>query len=142
MAPSDWKPVSQPGLAEQIKNAPQLELTDVAPAPERCWVGRRPYLVPNPDGKSWDMVYPYYNKYGGVQEVVIHDFGSGRDTQASAQHPHGRLGAYAGADRLSHAAVLLHRRQAGLRDVSGRSMFVVYDPAVDAFVARDQAVRR
>jgi hypothetical protein len=46
-------------LAEAIAGARKLELEDVAPPPHRCWVGRRPYLVPNPDGKSWDMIYPY-----------------------------------------------------------------------------------
>jgi len=76
--PGRWKPAEQPDLAEQLEDAPELKLEYVAPPPERCWVGHRPYLVPNPDGKSWDMLYPYYNTYGGEQEVVIHDFGTGQ----------------------------------------------------------------
>jgi hypothetical protein len=78
IAPDRWEAVEQADLAAEMEAAPRLELADVAPPPQRCWVGHRPYLAPNPDGRSWDMVFPYYNTYGGRQEVVIHDFGTGQ----------------------------------------------------------------
>ncbi|MFO7901583.1 MAG: hypothetical protein R6U98_02890 [Pirellulaceae bacterium] len=63
---SEWTPVAQPKLAEELEHIPELKLVNVAPPPERCWVGHRPYLVPNPDGESWDMAYPYYNASGFI----------------------------------------------------------------------------
>jgi hypothetical protein len=131
--PGRWKPVEQPDLAEKLEEAPQLELENVAPPPERCWVGHRPYLVPNPDGKSWDMLFPYYNTYGGEQEVVIHDFGTG---QTRKQILSGRKG----ESVLTKERIDFHMQPSYYADgklvfeMYGPVVFVVYDPAKDAFV--------
>jgi hypothetical protein len=131
--PSRWKPVEQPDLAEQLEGATELELEDVAPPPERCWVGHRPYLVPNPDGKSWDMAFPYYNTYGGEQEVVIHDFGTGRTRKQI-------LSGGKGESVLTKERIDFHMQPSFYADgklifeMYGPVMFVVYDPAKDAFV--------
>jgi len=133
MLPGQWKPVVQPNLAARIEDAPELKLEDVAPPPERCWVGRRPYLVPNPDGRSWDMVYPYFNKYGGVQEVVIHDFGSGKtDRQV--------LSTRDGNSVLTRERIDFHMQPSFYTEgklvfeMYGAVLFIVYDPAANAFV--------
>lgn len=133
VAPGEWKPVVQPNLAEQIQDASQLKLKDVAPPPERCWVGHRPYLVPNPDGKSWDMIYPYYNKYRGVQEVVIHDFGSGETRRQVVSTGEGD-------SVLTREPIGFHMQPSFytkgklIFEMYGAVVFVVYDPAVDRFI--------
>ena len=133
IVPSQWQAVEQTDLAEQIEDAPQLELENVAPPPERCWVGHRPYLVPNPDGKSWDMVFPYYNTYGGEQEVVIHDFGTGQTRKQI-------LSGGKGNSVLTKERIDFHMQPSFYADgklvfeMYGPVMFVVYDPASDAFV--------
>jgi hypothetical protein len=131
--PRDWKPADQPDLAEELQAAATLELEDIAPPPERCWVGHRPYLVPNPDGQSWDMVFPYYNTYGGEQEVVIHDFGSGRTRKQT-------LSGGSGDSPLTRERIDFHMQPSFYADgklifeMYGPVLFVVYDPAQDAFI--------
>jgi len=131
--PAEWRPVDQPDLAKALEAAPALRIEDVAPPPERCWVGHRPYLVPNPDGKSWDMVYPYYNKYRGEQEVVIHDFGTGKTGRQT-------LSTRKGDEVLTREPIGFHMKPsfytAGklVFPMYGPVLFVVYDPAEDRFV--------
>ncbi len=131
--PDQWKPVVQPNLAEQIDGVAELKLKDVAPPPERCWAGRRPYLVPNPDGRSWDMIYPYFNKYGGVQDVVIHDFGSGRTRQQI-------LSTREGDSVLTRERIDFHMQPSFYTDgklvfeMYGVVVFIVYDPAANGLV--------
>lgn len=72
----EWAPGKQEDLASALDQAPILSLADVAPAPRRVSHGHNPYLVPNPDGLSWDMVNPYRKKYLDQGQVVVHDFGS------------------------------------------------------------------
>jgi hypothetical protein len=131
--PGEWTPVEQPSLAEELKNAPKLKLEDVAPPPERCWVGHQPYLAPNPDGESWDMVFPYYNRYRGQQEVVIHDFATGTTRKQL-------LSTRTGDSVLTREAIGFHMQPsyyAGgklIFEMYGPVLFVVYDPAEDRFV--------
>jgi outer membrane protein assembly factor BamB len=128
-----WRPLAQPGLEQAVKAAPVLVLTAVAPPPRRCWVGHQPYLVPNPDGASWDAIYPYFNKYRAEQEVVIHDFGTGKTS-------HQRLATGKGDSVLTRESIGFHMQPSyytGGRLVFehyGAVMFTVYDPAVDRFV--------
>jgi len=132
--PGKWKPIEQPDLAAQLEAAPELKFVDVAPAPQRCWMGRRPYLVPNPDGRSWDMVYPYYNKYRGVQEVILHDFGSGRTSRQL-------LSTGQRDSVLTREPIGFHMQPSYYADgklvfeMYGAVKFVIYDPAVDRFTA-------
>jgi len=131
--PGRWKPVAQPNLAEALKAAPVLELEAVAPPPQRCWSGHKPYLVPNPDGKSWDMVFPYYNTYRGEQEVVIHDFGTGKTTRQV-------LSTRTGESVLTKEPIGFHMQPSYTVDGKlvfehyGPVLWTVYDPAVNAFV--------
>jgi len=130
--PATWKPVAQPDLAEALEQAPRLELVSVAPPPERCWVGHQPYVAPNPDGTSWDMVFPYFNRYRGEQEVVIHDFGTGKTRKQT-------LSTRQGDSVLTREAIDFHMQPAYwthgklVFEMWGPVIFVVYDPAQDAF---------
>ncbi|MFO8012428.1 MAG: hypothetical protein R6X20_03885 [Phycisphaerae bacterium] len=128
--PPKWKPVDQPDLAEALKAAPRLSLEAVAPPPERCWCGHQPYLAPNPDGKSWDMLYPYYNTYRGEQQVVIHDFGAGRTRiqvlstrQGDSVLTREPIGFHMQPSYWTHGRLVF--------EMYGPVLFVVYDPAQD-----------
>jgi hypothetical protein len=133
IAPERWKPVGQPDLEAKLEAAPRLVLEDVAPPPERCWCGHQPYVVPNPDGKSWDMLFPYYNKYRGEQEVVIHDFGTDRTGRQV-------LSTRTGDSVLTREAIGFHMQPSYYTHgklffvIYGPVLFLVYDPAVDRFV--------
>ena len=128
-----WKPVTQRDLARRLERAATLRLVNVAPPPERCWVGQQPYLVPNRDGNSWDMVFPYFNQYRREQEVVIHDFGTGKTSRQV-------LSGGKGKSVLTREPIGFHMRPsfytAGklVFEMYGPVLFVVYDPAVDRFV--------
>ncbi len=119
--PAAWKPVSQPDLESRLAGAPQLELIDSAPPPQRCWIGHQPYVVPNPGGKSWDMIFPYYNKYRGEQEVVIHDFGSGTTSRQ-------RLSTRTGTSVLTREPVGFHMQPSYYTD--GKLVFEMYGPVI------------
>lgn len=133
IVPEQWGPVAQPNLEEELQNAPKLELERVAPPPERCWTGHQPYLVPNLDGRSWDMVFPYYNTYRGEQEVVIHDFGTGKTRKQV-------LSTGKGDSVLTKEALGFHMQPSFYADgklifeMYGPVLFVIYDPAVNGFV--------
>ncbi len=73
-----WKPIPQPGLAEEIGKAPMLRVEKVGP-PVRVVGNTRGHVlvVPNKDGKTWDALFHYYQSYSGEQEVFIVDLGTG-----------------------------------------------------------------
>ena len=68
----EWKVVDQPGLAAALDAAPQLKFEDVADGPDSCWEGPL-WWVPNPDGKTWDMVFIYNQGYQGPHQIFIYD---------------------------------------------------------------------
>ncbi|MHC4716680.1 MAG: hypothetical protein ACYS5V_06905, partial [Planctomycetota bacterium] len=131
--PAKWRPVAQPDLAGQLAKAKALAYEPVAAAPKRCWHGQKPFLVPNPDGKSWDMIYPYYNTYRKEQEMIIHDFGTGKTSRQT-------LSIRKGESVLTREAIGFHMRPsfytAGklVFDHYGPVLYTVYDPAEDRFV--------
>jgi hypothetical protein len=130
--PSKWKPIPQADIAALLSKAPRLEYEVVAPPPQRCWTGHQPYLVPNSDGRSWDMIFPYYNKYRGEQEVIIHDFGTGTTSRQV-------LSTAKGESVLTREAIGFHMQPSCYSNkqlvfcVYGAVIFIVYDPAVDKF---------
>lgn len=131
--PVQWRPTQQSDLAGQLATAHTLQLDPVGPAPKRCWTGHRPYIVPNPNGKSWDMLLPYYNKYRGEQEIVIHDFGTGETTTQV-------LSTRKGDSVLTKEAIGFHMQPSYYTHGKlvfkhyGPVLFTVYDPAVNRFV--------
>jgi hypothetical protein len=68
----DWQPVAQPDLAAALDAAPKLAFEDLAAGPDACWEGPL-WWVPNPDGKTWDMVFIYSKGYQGPHEVFAYD---------------------------------------------------------------------
>jgi len=135
----DWKPLFQPDLGEKISSAESIVFKELSPPPQKCWHGHKPYLVPNPESDSWDMIMPYYNQYMGSGEAIIYDFGSKEMTR---QVWGDNLG-----DKLSDYYMDFHLKLSYYVDnklvfyvwanglnLSGRPvMILVYDPAVNGF---------
>jgi len=68
----DWTPVVQTNLAAAIDAAPELKFEELTDGPDACWEGPL-WWVPNPDGKTWDMVFFYSRTYPGPHQVFIYD---------------------------------------------------------------------
>ena len=73
---ADWTAKDQPGLAAQIKNAQKLEVEDLCVPVESVRKGNLMW-VPNPDGKTYDLLQWYFKGYGGPTHVFIMDLGTG-----------------------------------------------------------------
>jgi hypothetical protein len=70
--PAEPSPSAQPALAAALAAAPPLEFESLAAGPDACWEGPL-WWVPNPDGKTWDMVLIYSKGYQGPHEVFAYD---------------------------------------------------------------------
>lgn len=68
----EWKPVAQPGLAAALEAAPEIKFEELAEGPAVSVQGPI-WWVPNPDGKTWDMVMIYSRRYQGPHEAFIYD---------------------------------------------------------------------
>lgn len=75
LAVADWKPVEQPDLAKSLEAAPELKFEELADGPDSCWEGPT-WWVPNPDGKTWDVLMVYSRTYPGPHELFILDTGT------------------------------------------------------------------
>jgi hypothetical protein len=71
-ASAKWSPVPQPGLAAALDGAPELTFEEFAEGPSVCVQGPI-WWVPNPGGKTWDMVMIYSRSYPGPHEAFIYD---------------------------------------------------------------------
>lgn len=66
-------------LADALAKAPALTVEKVC-APIRSSRGGSPEWVPNPDGKSYDLLIRYFDTYYGPHTTVILDLGAGTAT--------------------------------------------------------------
>lgn len=73
---ADWTPCEQPDLAEQLANAPELEVESLGVPVRSTRVGAM-YLVPNPDGRSYDILQWYFKGYSGPTTCFVLDCGDG-----------------------------------------------------------------
>ncbi len=71
-------------LDRQLKGAPKLETEDLC-EPVRSVRDGMLLRVPNPDGKSWDLLQIYFPQYGGPNTIVIIDLGSGQVKQVQTE---------------------------------------------------------
>ena len=74
-AVTDWKPLAQTNLAAALENAPELKFDELADGPDSCWQGPL-WWVPNPDGKTFDLVVFYYPAYPGPNQAFVYDTGT------------------------------------------------------------------
>jgi hypothetical protein len=71
-----WQTVEQPQLKEALEHAPALQ-TESLGAPARGVNVWERWLVPNPDGKSWDVLQIYFKEYYGPTWLYAIDLGTG-----------------------------------------------------------------
>jgi len=116
-------------LRALVEKAPAIEVERVC-APIRSTRGGGFTLVPNPDGKSYDVLIRYFDTYWGPHTTVIVDLGTGevkRDVveralyQASILGPDGKL--------------------YGHRTARGGTAIWVYDPATNAMSVLPELTR-
>jgi hypothetical protein len=132
VAAEQWKPVEQSDLTARLAASPVLQTDDVAPPPQRCWVGEAPYLVPAPGGDNWQMLLPYFNSYNGEQEVIIHDFASGETTRQYFNTEDDTVAKGLKVD--FHMQPGYYTNGKLVIEMMGAVAFLVYDPAERRFV--------
>jgi len=71
-----WRPIEQPELNEALERAPVLRTESLGEPARGVNVWER-WLVPNPDGKSWDLLQIYYKEYYGPTWLYAVDLGTG-----------------------------------------------------------------
>jgi len=74
-AAEPWHVAEQPELKRQLEQAPVLK-TESLGEPSRGILPYAPMLVPNPDGKTWDVLECYYMKYQGPTWIFAVDLGT------------------------------------------------------------------
>ena len=75
-----WHAVEQPELKEALERAPALK-TESLGAPARGVNVWERWLVPNPDGRTWDVLQVYFKEYYGPTWLYAIDLGTGRVTK-------------------------------------------------------------
>lgn len=71
-----WDAVPQPDLEERLQAAQPLPVEDVCVPVKSVRVGET-MLVPNPDGKTYDILQWYFKGYGGPTSVYLVDLATG-----------------------------------------------------------------
>ena len=72
-----WRPTEQPELKEALEKAPVLQ-TEMLGEPARGVNVWERWMVPNQDGKSWDVLQIYFKEYYGPTWLFATDLGSGQ----------------------------------------------------------------
>jgi hypothetical protein len=72
-----WQAVEQPELQEALAQAPVLRTESLGEPARGVNVWER-WLVPNPDGKSWDALQIYFKEYYGPTWLYAIDLGTGQ----------------------------------------------------------------
>ena len=128
--PETWAAAEQPSLAETVEKAKALKIEPVGPAMRAVRKsGARStggiIYAPNPDGKTYDIILTYFKQYGGPNELVVIDLGSGELKQIKqprymnwhltnyVNHPNGKV----------YIAVYMR----------GKHSINIYDPATNEF---------
>lgn len=75
-AAEPWRVVEQPELKQALENAPVLQTESLGQPARGVNVWER-WMVPNPDGKSWDVLQVYFKEYYGPTWLYAIDLGSG-----------------------------------------------------------------
>ena len=70
-----WSVVEQPELGQALKNAPLLQTESLGQPARGVNVWER-WMVPNLDGKSWDVLQLYFKEYYGPTWLYVFDLGT------------------------------------------------------------------
>lgn len=76
-AAEPWRAAEQPDLKQALETAPALQ-TESLGEPARGVNTWEHWLVPNPDGKSWDVLQVYFKEYYGPTWLYAFDLGTGQ----------------------------------------------------------------
>jgi outer membrane protein assembly factor BamB len=71
-----WRAVDQPELEQALKDAPLLQTESLGEPARGVNVWER-WMVPNPDGKTWDVLQLYFKEYRGPTWLYAFDLGTG-----------------------------------------------------------------
>ena len=75
-AEQPWHAVEQPELKQALEKAPLLETESLGEPARGVNVWER-WMVPNPDGQSWDVLQIYFKEYYGPTWLFAVDLGTG-----------------------------------------------------------------
>ena len=123
---TDWRPVEQPELKQALEKAPRLQTESLGEPARGVNVWER-WLVPNPDGKSWDVLQLYFKSYYESSWLYAIDLGTGEVKKQRL--PDGRQ------FYLSGTALALDGKFYMTTPANGMCMHT-YDPATNTFEDR------
>ena len=72
-----WPAVEQPELEQALEHAPLLQTESLGEPARGVNVWER-WMVPNPDGESWDVLQLYFKEYYGPTWLYVFDLGTGQ----------------------------------------------------------------
>ncbi|HOW71021.1 MAG TPA: hypothetical protein PKY77_10505 [Phycisphaerae bacterium] len=72
-----WHAADQPELKQTLEQAPTLQTESLGEPARGVNVWER-WLVPNPDGKRWDVLQVYFKEYYGPTWLCVFDLGTGQ----------------------------------------------------------------
>ena len=128
-----WRVVEQPDLEQALERAPILQTESLGEPARGVNVWER-WLVPNLDGKSWDVLQVYFKEYYGPTWLYAVDLGSGavRKQRLPDGHQFYLSGRALGFDGKYYIAT-------PSRKTWSMGLFV-YDPATNAVEDRGEIV--
>ncbi len=132
-ATEPWHVVEQPELKQALEKAPVLQTESLGEPARGVNVWER-WFVPNPDGKSWDLLQIYFKEYYGPTWLHVVDLGTGvvKKQRLPDGHQFYLSGRALGFDGKYYIATPSRRTWS-------MGLFV-YDPATDAVEDRGEIV--
>ena len=129
-----WQVLDQPDLRRALESAPLLN-TESLGEPARGVNTWERWLVPNPDGKSWDVLQVYFKEYYGPTWLYAIDLGTGqvKRQRLADGHQFYLSGRALGFDGRFYIAT-------PSRKTWSMDLFV-YDPATNTVEERGEIVR-
>ena len=128
-----WHAVEQPELKEALERAPVLQTESLGEPARGVNVWER-WLVPNPDGQTWDVLQVYFKEYYGPTWLYAIDLGTGqvKKQRLADDHQFYLSGRALGFDGKYYIATPSRRTWS-------MDMFV-YDPATNTLQERGEIV--
>jgi len=132
-ATEPWRAVEQPDLKQALENVPVLQTESLGEPARGVNVWER-WFVPNPDGKTWDLLQIYFKEYYGPTWLYAIDLGTGqvKKQRLADDHQFYLSGRALGFDGKYYIATPSRRTWS-------MDMFV-YDPATNTLEERGEIV--
>jgi len=132
-AAEPWRAAEQPELKQALEKAPLLQTESLGEPARGLNVWER-WMVPNPDGKSWDVLEVYFKEYRGPTWLYAFDLGTGevKRQRLPDDHQFYLSGRALGLDGKYYIATPWYRTWS-------MDLFV-YDPATNTLEERGEIV--